>query len=87
MHNLNTHKVGLIFGSFAALMHLLWSLLVFAGLAQAWIDFVFGMHFLNNPYTVEPFSWGTALGVILIAFVMAYLGGFIFATIWNRLHR
>lgn len=57
------------------------------GWAQAWMDFVTSMHFLNNPFTVGAFSFGTALGLIAITFVVGSVVGWVFATVWNRVHR
>jgi len=80
-------KAALIFGTFVALMHLIWSIMVFLGLAQPYLNFILGLHFLNNPYTVSAFSLSTALMLIAFTFVIGYLVGWVFALIWNKLHK
>lgn len=83
-------KIGstaLMFGTFAALVHAVWSLLVFLGLAKTYIDWMLGLHFLSNPFKVAPFSLTTAVTLIVATFVIGYLIGWVFAFIWNRLHR
>lgn len=87
MHELKPKKVALVLGSFAAVMHAVWSALVAMGVAQSYMDFVMGLHFLRNPYTVQSFSFANALGLVFMAFVMGNVVGYVFATIWNRLHR
>lgn len=84
---LNKKKVGVIVGAFVGGLHVLWSLLVLLGLAQPFQDFVFSMHFLNNPFTVGAFSLGTAVLLVLITSVVGYLVGWVLAAIWNRVHR
>ncbi|MEK7111733.1 MAG: hypothetical protein AAB875_00235 [Patescibacteria group bacterium] len=80
-------KAALIFGTFMALMHAFWSLLVFLGLAQPYLNFISGLHFLNNPYKVLPFNLSTALMLVAVTFVIGYLVGAVFAKIWNKLRK
>lgn len=80
---LDPQKTGLVLGSFAALMHLAWSLLVAVGLAQWWMDWVLSIHFLNNPYTVKSFDIATALTLVIITGVAGFAAGWVFATVWN----
>ncbi|HBA45546.1 hypothetical protein A2W67_00205 [Candidatus Nomurabacteria bacterium RIFCSPLOWO2_02_40_28] len=83
---MNKKKVGLVVGSFAALMHLVWGVFIALGFAQPWMDFVYKMHFLNNPFTVMPFDLMRILGLVVIAFVMGYIVGYVFAVLWHKLH-
>lgn len=80
-------KAALIFGTFAAVMHAFWSVLVFLGLAQPYLNFISGLHFLNNPYKVLPFNLSTAVMLIAVTFVIGYLVGWVFAKIWNKLQK
>ena len=80
---LDPQKTGLVLGSFAALVHVAWSLLIIMGLAQWWMDWVLSLHFLNNPYTVASFDFITAFTLVVLAGVMGFVVGFVFATIWN----
>ena len=83
---LNKNKTGLTLGLFSGLWHVGWSLLVSMGLAQNFLDMVFRVHFLNNPYTVSPFTAARAVKLIVLAAVMGYAAGFVFAFIWNKGH-
>ncbi|MBI4153684.1 hypothetical protein HY503_01680 [Candidatus Woesebacteria bacterium] len=80
-------KAALIFGTFMAVMHTIWSLMVFLGFAQNYVNWILGLHFLNNPFRVGAFSFGRALTLIGATFVVGYIVGYIFATIWNKLNK
>jgi len=80
-------KAGLIFGTFAAVMHVIWSLMVFLGFAQNYMNWIIGLHFLNNPFTVRAFNLSTALTLVGATFVVGYIVGYIFATVLNRLQK
>lgn len=82
---LDQNKTALNFGIFIALMHLGWSALVAIGLAQKLMDWVYNLHFLNNPFNVMSFDLATAAMLTIVTFVVGYIGGFVFAFIWNQL--
>ncbi len=84
---MNKNKVALVVGSFAAFAHLVWSILIAFGLAQPWIDFVYNMHSLNNPFTVMPFDLMRTVGLIIMAFIMGYIIGYVFAFVWGKFHK
>ena len=86
MGSLNKNQVGLAVGGLLGLVHLVWALLVAVGLAQSLLDFIFGLHFLRNPYTVELFRFGTAILLVIVTAIVGYVFGWLFAMIWNRLH-
>lgn len=81
------NKTGIAFGAFIALWHLLWSVLVVAGLAQGLINFIYMVHFLNNPFTVSAFNITTALTLIIVTAIVGYVFGWVFAYIWNWAHK
>lgn len=87
MASLNTHKTALAVGSVFGFMHLVWSLMVAIGLAQPWIDFILGLHFLQISYSIQPFNAGTALLLVVVTFAVGYVVGWVFSTIWNRLQK
>ena len=62
----NPYKAGLVLGSFVGLWHLAWSLLVATGAAQWLLDWVFYLHFLNNPLHVGAFNLATAIALVVI---------------------
>lgn len=88
---MNTHvrpnSFGLAFGAFLALWHTLWSLLVWLGIAQALIDFIFRLHMITPPYTIAPFNFGIATGLVLVTAGFGYVMGLAFGVIWNRCMR
>lgn len=84
---MNKNKVGLVVGSFAGLLHLVWGLLVAFGLAQLLLDFICNLHSLNNPYIVLPFDIVRTIGLIAVTFLVGYVFGYVFAMLWNRLHK
>ena len=81
---INKNKTGLTFGFLISFMHLVWSVLIALGFAQAWLDFVLGLHMLSIPVVVASFSWGKALGLIVITFIVGYVFGWLMAFFWNK---
>ena len=84
---MNSHKVALAVGSFAALWHLVWSVLILLGWAQPLLNFILSMHSLNNPYVVQSFDLGRSLGLIIVAFVVGYIVGTVFVKIWKSIQK
>ena len=85
--NLNRNRTGLIVGSFSGVWHVLWSLLVGIGLAQTLLDWIYRLHFLNNPFHVADFNIVTAALLVVITFALGYLVGWFFAFLWNTVHK
>lgn len=81
------NRTGLVLGLVLGTMHLLWALLVAAGVAQAVMDFVFRLHFIRPIYVIEPFSIVQALALVLLTAACGYCIGAVFALLWNRFHR
>jgi len=84
---MNKNKVALVVGTFAGLFHLVWGLLIAFGLAQALLDFIYNLHSLNNPFTVMSFDLMRTIGLIIVTFLMGYIFGYVFAALWNKLHK
>lgn len=87
MIKLNPNKVGLVFGAVFGLNHLIWSLLVWLGLAQRLLDFIFGLHMIESPFKLLPFSPRHAVTLVIFTTVIGYLVGLVFAWLWNWLHQ
>lgn len=82
---LDQSKTALILGVFVGLMHAVWSVLIALGLAQMWMDWIFSLHFLNNPFNVLSFNLITAITLTVVTFIVGYIMGWVFAYIWNQL--
>ena len=80
---LDPQKTGLGLGSLFGLLHLLWALMVGLGFAQECMDWIFSLHFLDNPYTVQTFDIMTALILVVVTSIVGFVVGFVFATLWN----
>lgn len=83
-------KVGataMVFGVVVALMHAVWMLMVFLGVGQLYLNWIFGLHLISNPFVVQPFNLMSAIFLIIFTFVVGYLLGWVFAFVWNRLHK
>ena len=79
----NKNRLGLTIGIFAALLHAVWALIVVAGLAQSYLDWIFPLHFVNSVFDVAAFSLVNAVILIILAFVGGYVVGWILGAIWN----
>ena len=84
---MNKHKVASTLGLFLAFWHLVWEVLIFLGLAQPLMNFITSMHSINNPYVVAKFNLGSAIGLIIVTYVVGYVAGTVFAIIYNKMHR
>ncbi|OGG11842.1 hypothetical protein A2Z00_01535 [Candidatus Gottesmanbacteria bacterium RBG_13_45_10] len=80
---LNAHCVGVIFGSFLGLFHLAWALMVALGFAQTILDWIYMLHFLNNPFRIAEFNVVTAATLVIFTAVVGYVVGWVFAMLWN----
>ncbi len=87
MKELNENKVALTVGLFISGCHIAWSLLIVIGLAQILLDFIFWAHMIVNPYKVTGFTLTQSLILIVVTFVIGYIGGLIFAKVWNATHK
>lgn len=83
MENINANKAGLAFGSFLAVVHLVWAILVLLGCAQWIMDTIMALHMIEASTKILPFDILASLGLIVMTFTMGYIFGFVFAKIWN----
>jgi hypothetical protein len=84
MRRIHPHSVGIAFGAFLGLWHTFWAFLVFAGVAQWLIDFIFRLHMIAPPYKITGFNLPTAIGLILVTTFIGYVSGLFIGIIWNR---
>jgi hypothetical protein len=66
MHLLDPNKTGLVVGAFLGGWHLLWAILVAAGMAQSLLDFILWAHMIHVTWTVGPFDWKAAIALITL---------------------
>jgi hypothetical protein len=79
-------RTGVAFGAAVGIFHLAWAGLVAAGWAQAVIDFILGLHFIELSVHVAPFHAGTAVTLVALTSALGAIGGAVFAGLWNWLH-
>lgn len=87
MNQVNAHKVGLVVGGMLAIWHAVWALLVLVGVAKLFLDWIFSLHFLNFQYSINPFSLGTALLLVIVTGVIGYVVGAVLGWLWNMVHK
>jgi len=76
-------SVALAAGTFGALVHALWAVLVAVGVAQPLMDWLYSLHFLDNPHVVAEFELGKAVTLLVVTFVFWYASGWLAALVWN----
>ncbi len=70
-----------------AFLHAVWSLMVAVGLAKPLFDWILSLHFLNFQYSLNPFSFGNALMLVVVTGIIGYLAGCVVGWLWNLVHR
>ena len=80
-------RTSMIGGLCLASLHFCWLILVFLGLAQPLLDFIFTLHMLNSPFQVQPFDNLLALGLLGITFLIGCFYGFVFYIIKRLIHK
>lgn len=87
MNHLNPKKTGLAVGELLGGVHIVWSVLVALGWAQALVNFSLWAHMVSTPVVVKPFDISAAITVVVVATAVGCALGYAFAKIWNYLHR
>lgn len=85
MVRMDGRKVGLVLGTFAAVLHAAWSLLVAVGVAKPYFDWATSLHFLAPFIVVSGFNLLSAIVLVVAAFIGGNVLGWLFAWLWNRL--
>ena len=86
MH-MNPSKVALVGAVIFGGWHVIWSLLILLGWAQALVDFSMWAHMIHLTVVAGSFDATAALTVIVVASLIGYCLGYIIATVWNKIHR
>lgn len=71
--------LAIIFGSILATIHLLWLIIVYLNYGKTVLDFLFGIHMLNSPYTIQEFNYNYALTLIVVSFLFGSILGYIYS--------
>ena len=80
---LNANKVGLALGTLFALIHIIWAIIIRLGFGDNIMGGLMRLHFVGFPAAVMPFKIGTAIFLVVVAFIAGYVAGWLFAFIWN----
>ena len=80
-------RAGLALSGVLAGWHLAWSILVALGVAQAVVDFILWLHFIQPVYRIQPFELGRAALLVAVTAVIGFVLGAAFAALWNVTHR
>ena len=80
----NEHAVGLTLGVVVGLMHLGWAIVVALGYAQGLLDWIYSLHFLDNPSTVTEFQMQKAVMLVIVTSLVGYVVGYVGTWVWNR---
>jgi len=86
-HHINPKKSALTFALLLGGLHVVWSVFVGFGWAQAMVNFSLWAHMISLPIVIKAFDFTASITVVIVASMVGYLIGHIFAKIWNRLHR
>ena len=84
VHN---HNVGLVFAALFGGFHLVWEILVFSGLGQRLVDFIFWAHMIHLPIIIGPFETSAAAILLVFTSGMGYIIGTCAGTAWNFVHK
>lgn len=79
------HTVGMVVGALAGLWHFVWAMLVAGGFAQGLLDWIYTIHFLNNPFRVAQFDVTTAVMLVIATSLIGYVVGWVLASLWNMM--
>lgn len=80
---MSEHTAGMVVGSLFGILHAVWALFVASGFAQVYLNWIYGLHFLTNPFKVAPFDFGTAAMLVIVTSLVGYVVGWVLAVLWN----
>lgn len=79
---ISANQLGLAFGLFAALAHLVWSIAVSFGI-QGYVNWILLLHSIQLDLLLTSVNWLNVILLIILAFVGGYIFGWVFAKIYN----
>lgn len=87
MNAVQSHKVGLTVGGMLAIWHAIWATMVLLGIAQPFMQWILGLHFITMQFSINTFSPGTALTLVIVTGIIGYIMGYILGELWNLAHK
>ena len=87
MAKINGNKLGLVLGTFFALLHVIWALIIAVGYGEQLIEWILPLHFIDILVGVTAFSIMNALILVVMAFIGGYIIGWLYAWIWNMFNK
>lgn len=82
---LKANQIGLITGGSIALLHLVWNILIYFKVAQVFLNWIYMLHSMSNPFKVMEFNLTRALSLIVFTFIVGYIVGYFFTLVWNKI--
>jgi hypothetical protein len=89
MNRIHPHNAGLTLGFLAGGGHAVWSLFVWAGIAQPLIEFVLRLHMIAVPFLqVQPFDLRLATALVAFTSLGGYCIGYLIGAMleWSAMH-
>ena len=84
MNRIQPRTVGFTFAVILGAWHAMWATLVWGGVAQRLLDFVFRLHMITPPYQVTPFNPTTAGELVAFTAAIGYVSGWFLGLVWNQ---
>lgn len=83
---LSPWRAGMALGVFLGAWHFAWSIMVAVGWADAILQFVLRIHFLQLQISMAPFDVNLAATLVAVTTLIGFILGFVFALLWNSAH-
>lgn len=80
------NKAGLVSGALLGGFHLVWTILVATGFAQAIYEFVLWAHMIHISIVIGPFDITAAVTLVIMTSIIGYVVGYVSAWVWNKVH-
>ena len=84
---INPQKTGLVGAIMVGGVHVLWSILVALGWAQALVNFSLWAHMVHLNPVIGPFDLTASVTLVIVAALIGYCVGYMIGEVWNRVHR
>lgn len=86
MRAIHPIKAAMTLAVLLMLFHACWATAVAIGWAQPLFNFILRVHFIQPFLVILPFDILTAVTLLAVTGSVGFIAGFVFATLWNRLH-